>query len=118
MTEHLLVREDYKRPCFAICAICPKHGVIVFADGSYSDPILSIEGGKTLLKTLVASDKISEKNAEQIEDQLNCSGILPTEGCVIELAEFLHFAVEALRVLSPAKKSREEPNDGSQSFSA
>ena len=119
MSEHLSVNEKYKRPCFAECAKCSGHGVIVLVDGDHSEQILSIEGGKTLLKALVGSGKISEGDAERTEDQLNCSELMPTEEGVNSLVKVLRFASKALQSLCrPSPRKTEEPSDGSESFSA
>lgn len=115
MSEYLPVREKYKWPCFATCAQCSCHGVIVFADGSQTDQILSIEGGKTLLKTLVGSGKISTEDADRIEDHLNCSEILPTEGCVNELTKHAQSVVGTSKT-PHFDRGNEESGDDSKSF--
>ncbi|MEX0931333.1 MAG: hypothetical protein WDZ88_01140 [Candidatus Paceibacterota bacterium] len=69
-----------------MCSNCGGHGAIVFKDGSKSETITSIEGGKELLKELLSSGKLSFDESDRIEDHLVCSEMVQTEEEALVLA--------------------------------
>lgn len=82
----MTLKEIYPRPCFAACSECGVHGVIIFKDGSHSELIMSIEGGKDMLKGLVASGILSSDESDLIGDHLECSDLVATEYQALILA--------------------------------
>ena len=91
----MLVHEKYRRPCFAACAKCGEHGVIILENDDRSGHILSIEGGKAVIKDLITKGKLSKEDGDRIEDHLLCSNLVQTEGEIM-LKRFLLLISKAL----------------------
>lgn len=95
--------EKYKRPCFAECAKCGQHGVIVFLDGSHSEQFVTIKDGEKLVRKLVADGKLTQDDAERISDHLVASDLLHDDREVIQLIGMVEAAVLIQRIKDEEK---------------
>lgn len=118
-------KEMYRRPCFAICANCGKHGVILFKDDTRSRSIKSIAQGQAMLKEYVEKSLITPEDAQRIENQLLCSDmpddldpiiIIPKE--IMDKKELILISIEVLEILWESNADEHACGNDEKSFSA
>jgi hypothetical protein len=79
--------EKYPRPCFAVCKHCGAVGNVVFADGSLSEIIVSINDGDDVIDKLHKEGKLDRENADRVFSHLICSDLPHTNEQALALAE-------------------------------